>query len=83
MTEMSETVKSLDGLLSEKVMAAVSPRCSMARLLEITTVGPCDATALTTLAALSRPPLTVVPRSDAIGSALSISRLFSWSTVSD
>ena len=79
---MSDVVKSVDGLLSLKVMADVSPRIREERLLAIATVGPWAATALTTLAALSRPPLTVLPSNDATGSTLSMSLLFSWATES-
>ena len=82
-TATSAAVKSVDGLLSENVMVDVSPRFMDDLLLAIATVGPCAAIEETTSAALSRPPLAVLPTSEATGSTLSMSLLFSWATESD
>ena len=82
-TAMSERTKSVDGLLSANVMVDVSPRFRDDLLLVITTVGPCAAIEVTTRAALRRPPLAVLPASDATGSTLSMSLRFSWVTESD
>ena len=82
-TATSATVKSVDGLLSANVTVDVSPRFRDDLLLVIATVGPCAAIEVTTKAALRRPPLAVLPASDAIGSTLSIRLLFSWATESD
>ena len=63
-------------------MAAVSPRPRDDLLLAIAIMGPLAATALTTLKALSRPPLATRPVNDALWSTLSSSRLLSSATVS-